>query len=88
MITQFTVYKQSAVQNKISQATCSFEKFGKISTSGRNPLYGILLDGFDINLKGGKIIARFIITTVGIHRDQIKTSIGLVLFLLDTVREM
>ena len=34
---QYTLLKQSAVQNKISRAKSSFGKFGKISTSGKKP---------------------------------------------------
>ena len=41
MIILFTLLKQSAVQNKISQAKSSLGKFEKISTLGKNPLYGI-----------------------------------------------
>ena len=37
VITQYTLLKQSAVQNKISRAKSSFRKFGKISTSVKKP---------------------------------------------------
>ena len=46
MVAQSILLNQSAVQNKILYVASSFGKFEKISTLGKNPLYGIIVYSF------------------------------------------